>query len=140
MQDLQVCVTLFACHQAESTVWLSMGCKAWFNTQLGRCRLHKVTSLDRLGTKVLSPTNKSNLGAGSGTPRSAIKTPGTAGRGYSEAPSKRVAFGMEPGSGTPGSMQTGSVFKKKRKLHQARCWVHHTMTAWCFNMLPAKHD
>ncbi|KAL0030927.1 hypothetical protein WJX79_001622 [Trebouxia sp. C0005] len=81
-------------------------------------RLHKVTSLDRLGTKVLSPTNKSNLGAGSGTPRSAIKTPGTAGRGYSEAPSKRVAFGMEPGSGTPGSMQTGSVFKKKRKLHQ----------------------
>ncbi|KAL0046566.1 hypothetical protein WJX82_003944 [Trebouxia sp. C0006] len=81
-------------------------------------RLQKVTSLDRLGTKVLSPTNKSNLGTGSGTPRSATKTPGTAGRGSSEGPRKRVTFGMDPESGTPGSMKTGSVFKKKRRLHQ----------------------
>ncbi|DBA90758.1 TPA: DNA replication endonuclease-helicase Dna2, variant 2 [Trebouxia sp. C0004] len=81
-------------------------------------RLQKVTSLDRMGTKVLSPTSKSNLGTGSGTPRSATKTPGTAGRGYTEGPRKRVTFGTEPESGTPGSMKTGSVFKKKRRLHQ----------------------
>lgn len=128
MHNVQKYLTLFACHQVESTVWLRMGCKVWSKTQ--RCRLQKVTSLDRLGTNVLSPTNKSNLGAGSGTPRSATKTPGTAGRGSSAGPRKRVTFGMEPESGTPGSMKTGSVFKKKRRLHQARCLAYHIM--YCF--------
>ncbi len=132
-------MSLFACHQAGSTVFLCMGCKAWLKIQLWRCRLQKVTSLDRLGTKVLSPTNKSNLGTGSGTPRSATKTPGTAGRGSSEGPRKRVTFGMDPESGTPGSMKTGSVFKKKRRLHQVRCLVHH-ITALYLTAWPSKHE
>lgn len=114
-------VTLSACHQLRA----QCGLQAWFTTQLWRCRLQKVTSLDRLGTKVLSPTNKSNLSTGSGTPRSGTKTPSMAGRGSSEGPRKRVTFGMDPESGTPGSMKTGSVFKKKRRLHQARCLACH---------------
>ena len=81
------------------------------------CRLQKVTSLERMGPKVLSPSNRSNSTAGSGTPRSATKTPGRAG-GSSDGPRKRVTFGMDCESGTPGSVQTGSVFKKKTRRLQ----------------------
>ena len=91
------------------------------------CRLQKVTSLDRIGSRVLSPGNRiSSLGK-SGTPGSgagsALKTPRLEG-GSCEDARKQVTFGTESETGmhfSPGGTTTGSVIKKKPKRLQKVC-------------------
>lgn len=87
-------------------------------------RLQKVTSLDRIGSKVRSPSNRNSSLNKSGTPGSgsgsAIKTPRLDG-GSSEGPGKQVTFGTDSEIGmhfSPAGVLTDSIIKKKTKQLQ----------------------
>ena len=89
-----------------------------------RYRLQKVTSLDRIGSKVLSPSNQSNSLVKSAAPgpgsASALKTP-RLDAGSAEGPRKQVTFGTDSEAGmqfSPAGAMTGSILKKKSKRLQ----------------------
>ena len=100
------------------------------------CRLQKVTSLDRIGSKVLSPSNQSGNLVKSGTPGSgsgsALKTP-RLDAGSAEGPRKQVTFGTDSEAGmqfSPAGAMTGSVLKKKskrlQKVTQSTCLTNES--------------
>ena len=83
-----------------------------------------MTSLDRIGGNVLSPSNQSGSLAKSGTPGSgsgsALKTP-RLDAGSAEGPRKQVTFGTDSEAGmqfSPAGALTGSVLKKKSRRIQ----------------------
>lgn len=83
-----------------------------------------MTSLARIGSKVLSPSNQSGSLVKSGTPgsgsASALKTP-RLDAGSAEGPRKQVTFGTEFEAGmqfSPAGAIMGSVLKKKSKRLQ----------------------
>ena len=106
-------------------------------------RLQKVTSLDRIGSKVLSPSNQNGSLVKSGTPGSgsgsALTTP-RLGAGSAEGPRKQVTFGTDSEAGmqcSPAGAMTGSVLKKKskklQKVTQCACCATESQQA------PDKH-
>lgn len=87
-------------------------------------RLQKVTSLDRIGSKVLSPSNPSSSLGKSGTPGSgsgsALKTP-RLDAGSAEGPRKQVTFGTDSEAAmqfSPAAAMSGSVLKKRSRRLQ----------------------
>ena len=83
-----------------------------------------MTSLGRIGSKVLSPSNQSSSLAKSGTPGSgsgsALKTP-RLDAGSAEGPRKQVTFGTKSEAGmqfSPAGAMTGSMVKKKSRRIQ----------------------
>ena len=84
------------------------------------CRLQKVTNLDDLSTRVLSPSSRSNC-----TPRSGLATKTTPG-GSSGGLRKKVTFGTdaeEIACETPGAARIGSVLKKNKKLQKVFTYI-----------------